>query len=133
MKLKELVMDEGHMVMLATQEVNELKAIVDMFRAGQPSTAEVGCCAAPETADAGCSAAPQTADVAVGLGKGAKWDSFLSPVAAARARRCKDLGVNRLACDLVPEGVDVHSLDTHVLRLGLIKPSVRSPTAQTRS
>lgn len=113
LNLKAQVLDEGHMVMLATQEINELKSLIEVLRAGKPTTADFGCTAAPETADVAC-----------GLGKGAQWDGMLSPIAAARARRRTDLGVNRLACDLVPEGVDVQSLDTAVLRLGLIKPTV---------
>jgi hypothetical protein len=115
------------MLLLAAQEINELKALVALLQRCKPETADFACTAAPEVADAECTAAPETADVAVGLGTGTKWDNLMSPVTAARARRRTDLGVTRLACDMVPEGVDVHSLDTDVLRLGLIKPTVRFP------
>lgn len=47
------------------------------------------------------------------------------PTVSRVLRRSQRLDITGVAHELVPEGVGVESVDTHVLRAGLLKPSVR--------
>lgn len=118
MELKSKLLEEAEASLIQAQEIANLRHLVKGLEAVRP-----------QTADAAVQAQP---DVFVGTTQtpgNVRQFSLVSPLPSVqRRRRTQALDVTCMARSLVPEGADVCSVDTNVLRAALLKPTVRHVT-----
>lgn len=118
LELKNKLLEEAEASLLQAQEIANLRHLVNGLESVRPQTADVAVQAQPEV----CVGTTQTP------GEGRQF-SMVSPLQTVqRRRRTRALDVTSMARSLVPEGAGVCSVDTNVLRMALLKPTVRHTT-----
>ena len=111
--LKKKLLEEAESSLLQAHELADLRHVVACLKSVKPKMTDAVVMAQPEVTVS----TTQTSSATF---------SLVSPVSQAQARRrAQMLDVTCMARSLVPEGADVCSVDTHVLRAALLKPAVR--------
>jgi hypothetical protein len=114
-RLKQTLLEAATEQMLMEQELCDAQHIIGTYEA--------------DTADAGVQTVEvATATLAVQADAAAAHGFFAPerPTESRVVRRSAALGITGLAHEVVPEGVGPESVDTRVLGIGLLKPTVRS-------